>query len=198
MEQRNPRLRWLVVWVLAVVWMVAVLARLSYLQLFCYSEYLAKAQHQQQRIFEISPKRGTIYDRKGRELAVSLPMDSVFADPAEDNRSGHGWSAAFAHPGRTRRRSRNENPRSACAGAAGARSSLRKSCSELTDMNLRGVFFQKENRRVYPQRELAAHVLGFMDVDEKGIGGIEYSLDKAHSRPPRQDDGHGRWKAPLV
>src|SRR5271168_2291740 len=83
MEQRNPRLRWLVVWVLAVVWMVAVLARLSYLQLFCYSEYLAKAQHQQQRIFEISPKRGTIYDRKGRELAVSLPMDSVFGDPAE-------------------------------------------------------------------------------------------------------------------
>src|ERR1700740_531782 len=83
MEQRSPRLRWLVVWVLAVVWMVVVLARLSYLQLFCYSEYLVKAQHQQQRIFEISPKRGTIYDRKGRELAVSLPMDSVFADPAE-------------------------------------------------------------------------------------------------------------------
>src|SRR5579864_6146234 len=83
MEQRNPRLRWLVVWVLAVVWMVAVLARLSYLQLFCYSEYLAKAQHQQQRIFEISPKRGAIYDRKGRALAVSLPMDSVFADPAD-------------------------------------------------------------------------------------------------------------------
>src|ERR1700752_607410 len=85
MEQRNPRLRWLVVWVLAVVWMAAVLARLSYLQLFCYSEYLAKAQHQQQRIFEISPKRGTIYDRKGRERAVSLPMDSVFGDPAEIN-----------------------------------------------------------------------------------------------------------------
>src|SRR6202162_1178945 len=83
LEQRSRRLRWLVVWVVAVVWMVAVLARLSYLQLFCYSEYFAKAQHQQQRIFEISPKRGTIYDRKGRELAVSLPMDSVFGDPAE-------------------------------------------------------------------------------------------------------------------
>jgi len=55
MEQRNPRLRWLVVWVLAVVWMGAVVGRLSYLQLFRYSEYLSKAQHQQQRIFEISP-----------------------------------------------------------------------------------------------------------------------------------------------
>src|ERR1700733_8446995 len=88
MEQRNPRLRWLAVWALAVVWMAVVLARLSYLQLFCYSEYLAKAQHQQQRIFEISPMRGTIYDRKGRELAVSLPMDSVFGDPAEITDAG--------------------------------------------------------------------------------------------------------------
>src|SRR5271170_8525241 len=88
MEQRSLRLRWLVVWVLALVWMAVVLARLSYLQLFCYSEYLAKAQHQQQRIFEISPMRGTIYDRKGRELAVSLPMDSVFADPAETSDVG--------------------------------------------------------------------------------------------------------------
>src|SRR5271169_4325221 len=88
MEQRNPRLRWLVIWVLAAFWMAVVLARLSYLQLFCYSEYLAKAQHQQQRIFEISPMRGTIYDRKGRELAVSLPMDSVFGDPAEITDAG--------------------------------------------------------------------------------------------------------------
>src|SRR6202030_962700 len=48
----------------------------------------------------------------------------------------------------------------------------------IQDMNLRGVFFQKENRRVYPQRELAAHVLGYVDVDEKGNGGIEYALDK--------------------
>jgi len=64
MEQRNPRLRWLVVWVLAVVWIAVVIGRLSYLQLFSYSEYLAKAQRQQQRIFEISPMRGTIYDRR--------------------------------------------------------------------------------------------------------------------------------------
>ncbi|MGA7189165.1 MAG: hypothetical protein WBY66_11750, partial [Candidatus Acidiferrales bacterium] len=83
MQQRSPRLRWLVVWIVAVIWMGAVLARLSYLQLFCYSDYFAKAQHQQQRVFEISPMRGVIYDRKGRELAISIPMDSVFADPVD-------------------------------------------------------------------------------------------------------------------
>ena len=64
-------------------------------------------------------------------------------------------------------------------------------------MNLRGVFFQKENRRVYPQRELAAHVLGYVDVDEKGLGGIEYSLDKQiRGKPGRMmvmADGRRHW-----
>jgi cell division protein FtsI/penicillin-binding protein 2 len=83
MVQGNPRLRWPLIWVLATLWMLAIVGRLGYLQLVHYSDYLAKAQRQQQRVFEISPMRGTIYDRKGRELAVSLPMDSVFADPAE-------------------------------------------------------------------------------------------------------------------
>ena len=64
-------------------------------------------------------------------------------------------------------------------------------------MNLKGVFFQKENRRDYPQRELAAHVLGYVDVDEKGIGGIEYSLDKEiRGRPGKMmvmADGRRHW-----
>src|ERR1700677_4167095 len=83
MEQRNPRLRSLIVWGVAAIWMGAVLARRGYLQLFCYSDYSAKAQHQQQRTYEISPMRGDIFDRKGHQLAISIPMDSVFADPAE-------------------------------------------------------------------------------------------------------------------
>ena len=83
MEQRSLRVRWLVVWILAVVWIAAVAARLGYLQIVRYADYFQKAQKQQQRSFEISPKRGPIYDRRGRELAVSIPMDSAFADPAE-------------------------------------------------------------------------------------------------------------------
>jgi cell division protein FtsI (penicillin-binding protein 3) len=45
-------------------------------------------------------------------------------------------------------------------------------------LNLKGIYFQKENQRIYPKRDLAAHVLGFVDLDEKGLGGIEYELDK--------------------
>ena len=197
MEQRNPRLRWLFVWVVALVWMAAVLARLGYLQLFCYSEYFAKAQHQQQRIFEISPKRGTIYDRKGRELAVSLPMDSVFADPAE-----------ISDPelaGRLLSRILSDSPsdeietkiREAHIPIRLARKLSPETVQRIQEMNLRGIFFQQESRRVYPQRKLAAHVLGYTDVDEKGIGGIEYALDKQiRGRPGKimvMADGRRRW-----
>jgi cell division protein FtsI (penicillin-binding protein 3) len=196
MEQRNPRLRWLVVWVLAVVWIAAVIGRLGYLQLFSYSEYLARAQRQQERIFEISPMRGPIYDRKGRELAVSLPMDSVFGDPADITdveTVSRLLSRVLAVPADDL----EEKIREAKNPVRLARKLSPETVQRITDMNLKGVFFQKENRRVYPQRELAASVLGYVDVDEKGIGGIEYALDKQiRGRPGKMmvmADGHRRW-----
>jgi len=196
MEQRNPRLRWLIVWALAVVWIGIILGRLSYLQLFCYSDYLARAQRQQQRIFEISPMRGTIYDRKGHELAVSLPMDSVFADPAEISDVGmvaRLLSGALNVPAEDLETKIDE----AHTPVRLARKLSPETVQRISDLNLKGVFFQKENRRVYPQRELAASVLGFVDVDEKGIGGIEYSLDKEiRGRPGRMmvmADGRRNW-----
>jgi cell division protein FtsI (penicillin-binding protein 3) len=177
MEQRSPRLRWLVVWVLAVVWMAAVLARLSYLQLFCYSEYFAKAQRQQQRTFEISPKRGSIYDRMGRELAVSLPMDSCFGDPGEIKDAA--MVARLLSPILNLPADELETKiRDAKTPVRLARKVPPETVQRVQDMNLRGVFFQQEYRRVYPQHELAPHVLGYVNVDEKGLGGIELSLDK--------------------
>lgn len=196
MEQRNRRFRWLVVWVLAVVWMAAVVLRLSYLQLFRYSEYLAKAERQQERVFEISPMRGTIYDAKGRELAVSLPMDSVFADPAEIT-DVDMVADLLSRALNVSADDLANRIREARTPVRLARKLSPVTVQRITDMNLRGVFFQKENRRVYPQRDLAAAVIGYVDVDEKGIGGIEQSLDKKiRGRPGRMmvmADGRRRW-----
>jgi cell division protein FtsI (penicillin-binding protein 3) len=193
---RNPRLRWLIIWVVAILWMTLVLARLSYLQLFSYGDYFAKALHQQQRIFEISPKRGTIYDRKGRELAISLPMESVFADPAEisdPQMVARLLSRLLALPADEI----ETKIRQARTPVRLAKKLSPDTVQRVDDMNLKGVFFQKENRRAYPQRELAASVLGYVDVDEKGLGGIEYSLDKEiRGRPGKimvMADGRRRW-----
>jgi cell division protein FtsI (penicillin-binding protein 3) len=196
MPQRNLRIRWLVVCILAVTWMAAVFARLSYLQLFCYSEYFAKAQRQQQRIFEISPSRGTIYDRNGRELAVSLPMDSVFADPsdiADPEMVARLLSRVLKIPADDL----ETKIREARTPVRLARKLSPDTVQRIDNMNLKGVFFQKENRRVYPQHDLAASVLGYVDVDEKGLGGIEYSLDQEiRGRPGKMmvmADGRRRW-----
>src|SRR5260370_8842701 len=67
----------------AVLWSTVVFGRLCYLQLFAHGEYLARAQRQQQRTIEITPKRGIIYDRNMRALAMSVPVKSAFAVPAE-------------------------------------------------------------------------------------------------------------------
>ena len=196
MEQRSLRRRWLVVGIVALVWMAAVLARLSYLQLFCYGEYFARAQHQQRHVFEISPKRGTIYDRKGRELAISIPMDSVFGDPVDIK------DAPLV--ARLLSRALNIPPEEIETKIREAHTPVRLAkklspeiVQRIDDMNLKGVFFQKENRRVYPQRESLAHALGYVDVDEKGIGGIEYAFDKQiRGKPGRMmvmADGKRRW-----
>src|ERR1700740_698927 len=63
--------------------LTAVSGRLAYLQLFRHSDYLARAARQQQRVIEITPQRGPIYDRNMHPLAMSIPVDSAFAVPSE-------------------------------------------------------------------------------------------------------------------
>src|SRR5438270_14067364 len=65
------------------LWVLAICGRLLWLQVVEYGFLTQKAARQQQRSIEVSPPRGVIYDRKGRELAMSVQMDSVFAVPSE-------------------------------------------------------------------------------------------------------------------
>ena len=196
MEQRSLRRRWLVVGVVALIWMAAVLFRLSYLQLICYSEYFAKAQHQQRRVFEISPKRGAIYDRKGRELAISIPMDSVFGDPT-DIKDASLVAGLLSRVLNIPAVEIETKIREAKTPVRLTKKLSPETVQRIDDMNLKGVFFQKENRRVYPEKESLAHVLGYVDTDEKGIGGIEYAFDtQIRGKPGRMmvmADGKRRW-----
>ena len=65
-------------------------------------------------------------------------------------------------------------------------------------LNLRGIYFQKEDQRFYPKRELAAAVLGYVDIDEKGLGGIEYAPRRPHPQQARAHADPGRRAQPLV
>jgi len=168
--------RLLIVATLMFVCIFAVLGRLGYLQLFRHSEYLARAARQQQRIVEITPKRGSIYDRNMDPLAMSIPVDSVFADPidvADPQLAAQLLSRVLGIP----QDILEAKLSSAETFAWIARKVPPEKKEAVEALNLKGIYFQKENQRIYPKRDLAAHVLGFVDLDEKGLGGIEYQLD---------------------
>jgi cell division protein FtsI (penicillin-binding protein 3) len=173
-----------------------VFGRLAYLQLFRYSEYYSRAQHQQRVIVDVGGSRAEIFDRNLNPLAMSVPVDSAFAVPSEiadPYMVSHLVGKVLDIP------SEEIATRLAASRSFAwlARKLPPEKVSRLAAMNLRGIYFQREGGRFYPKRELAAHVLGYVDIDEKGLGGIEYSLDDSiRSKPGKMlilADAHRRW-----
>jgi len=176
MQQDRVHVRLLILAGVALLWMTAVFGRVAYLQLFRHSEYLTRASRQQRRVIEITPKRGAIYDRNMHPLAMSMPVQSAFAVPSEVKDAAMAsrlLSGVLAIP--------QDVIRQKLAGGGTFVWIQRKLPPEKTEavksLNLKGVYFQEENQRYYPKRELGAHVVGFVDVDEKGLGGIEHEYD---------------------
>jgi cell division protein FtsI (penicillin-binding protein 3) len=196
MDLRSSRSRIIIVAALAAIWTGAVFGRLAYLQLFRYSEYYSRAQHQQRLIVDVGASRAEIFDRNLNPLAMSVPVDSAFAVPSE-----------IADPDMVARLigkvldipSDEIATRLASSHSFAwiARKIPPEKAERIAAMNLRGIYFQREGGRFYPKRDLAAHVLGYVDVDEKGLAGIEYSLDDSiRSKPGKMlilADAHRRW-----
>src|SRR6266404_2509221 len=169
--------RLLIIAAVALVWMLAVFGRLGYLQLFRHGDYMARALRQQKRVIEITPKRGAIYDRNMHPLAMSLQVDSTFAIPSELGDNKAQAAALLSGVLNIPRDLLEAKFESGATFVWIARKLPPEKREAVEALNLKGIYFQKENQRFYPKRELASHVLGFVDLDEKGLGGIEYELD---------------------
>jgi cell division protein FtsI (penicillin-binding protein 3) len=176
MDLRSPRSRIFLVACFASLWMGAALVRLAYLQLFCYSDFLSRAEHQQRLVVEVSPRRADILDRNDKPLAMSVPVDTCFAVPSEiadPDMVSHLLSGILGESADDIL-ARLDSSRTY---ARIARKLSPDTVERIEDLNLKGIYFEKEDARFYPKRELAASVLGYVDTDQKGLGGIEYSLD---------------------
>lgn len=153
-------------------WFLAICARLVWLQVVNYGDYTQRAAKQQQRSIEVSPVRGNIYDRRGNELAMTVSVDSVFAVPSEvpDIHSTAQMLGRVLKADATEIESRLRGSR---AFAWVARKIDNPTSARVRALNLKGVYFQKESKRFYPKGELAAQVLGYVGLDDDGLGGIE-------------------------
>ena len=156
---------------------MAVAARLVYLQVIQRAELKLRAERQQEQTVEIEPKRGTIYDRMGRELAVSLDVDSVYGIPAETDNP-----RALAE-----RLSRilRQNPHALEKRLAGDKQFIWLSrkvepgkAEQVKALGMKEVGIRLETRRFYPKKTLAGPLLGFTGIDNKGLEGVERSYDK--------------------
>jgi cell division protein FtsI (penicillin-binding protein 3) len=168
-------------------WTVLIVSRLFWLQVVRHGEFLERAERQQQRTFEVAPRRGVLYDRNLRELAMTVEVDSIFAVPTEidDKRGTAEALAAIVHndPEDTQTTAeqiaaRLEAGHSFAWVARRVTAQTAARVRELIALGaVKGIHFQKEFERFYPDDEIAAQVLGYVGVDDNGLGGLEEKFE---------------------
>ena len=172
-------------------WGMAIAFRLGWLQVIKHDHYVKTAARQQQRGFEIAPRRGVLYDRDLRELAMTVLVPSIYAVPTElgENRpEDAAMLAKVVHTDpldqfttKNRILARFEASRNF---AWVARKVSPEIAERIQELNLKGIYVQKEFKRFYPNNDLAAHVLGYVGTDDEGLGGLEREFDEdLHGEP---------------
>ncbi len=164
------------------VWVCAIVLKLVYVQVIQHDHYMERARKQRQSIVTLDPERGPILDRKGRQLAISIAVDSVFVIPEEMHNPQEELksiaSLVSIDPQEIASRIKNKT------FCWIARKIPRETAEQIRRLRLPGVYFTQESRRFYPNRELAAHVVGFVGLDNKGLSGVEYQYDPVISGVP--------------
>ncbi len=170
-------------------WTAIIALRLGWLQVVRHSDFVHRAAQQQQRTFEVAPRRGMLYDRNLKELAVTVQVDSVYAVPSElgDNRASAAEILAEIVHADPRDNFTSKQQMLARFNASRnfawvARKIEPEMADRIRELNLKGIYFQKEFKRFYPNNDLAAQVLGYVGTDDVGLGGLEREFD---------DDMHG-------
>src|SRR3984893_9099583 len=182
------------------LWCVAICGRLVFLQIFSYGKFVKQAGHQQQRAIPLAAKRGVIYDRGGHELAMSLLVDSAFAVPTEvkdlptavsliTRITGDDYNVVLA------------DCRAHRTFCWVARKASDETIQRINSLKLQGIHFQKEPKRFYPARDLAAQVLGSVGMEDSGQSGIEHEFDdELRGRPGKMFisvDARRQWFADV-
>ena len=186
------RLRFVVVALVFGCWALLIFGRLVWLQIATHTQYVDLATRQQQRTFEVAPRRGVLYDRNLHELAMTVLVDSVYGVPTEiQNKEATAEALArvvhedptdgFTTPHQIAARFRASKN-----FAWVARKLDPATVARVKALNLKGVYFQKEFKRFYPNDALAAQVLGYVGTDDTGLGGLERRFDNdLHGTPGR-------------
>ena len=163
---------------LVLAWFVVLAGRAFYLQGLHHGFLQQKGESRYSRVIEISATRGMIVDRNNEPLAISTPVESVAASPAD----------VEATPAQLARLARllETDPEELAKKLSDPKREfvyLKRQlppddAAKVVALGIPGVFLQREYRRYYPGGEVMAHLIGFTDVDDKGQEALELAFER--------------------
>lgn len=189
--------RLLTVLAIGTLWLGALAARLYQLQVVEHEHYVQRARAQQRSELVLTPPRGTIFDARGRELALSVEASSAFVNPRQLSEPARAAQSIAGIVGGDRAVLAKRLSRDDVGFVWVARQLDPEQTERLRDLELDGLAFTQESKRSYPLGGLAAPVLGFVGVDPNGLAGVELAYDEAVAgrevrRPVLRDARRGR------
>ncbi|MGK2889771.1 MAG: peptidoglycan glycosyltransferase FtsI [Candidatus Malihini olakiniferum] len=164
--------------------MVGLILRTAYLQVINTDKLVREGDMRSLRVQEVHTARGMISDRAGRPLAVSVPVNAIWADPKELNEHGGvsldtRWKALFDAldlPLDQMAAKINANPKGRFVYLA---RQVNPAIGEYVHkLKLPGIYLRQESRRYYPAGQVTSHLIGFTNIDGQGIEGVEKSFDR--------------------
>lgn len=186
------RFRYWLICLFLLLWVTLIFLRLFTLQVLRHHEFEERAQRQQQHTFEVAPRRGVLYDRNLHELATTVLSDSIYAVPSEltDKQAIARQLSAIVHTDPDDNYTSEKQMLARLNASRGfawiARRLPPNLSARIRALNLKGIYVQKEFRRSYPDSQMAAQVLGYVGVDDNGLGGLEQKFNSGlHGQPGR-------------
>lgn len=159
-----------------------ILARAYQLQILQRDKLTSIALSGYKGVVKLPPKRGTIFDREGHELAVTVEMESIYVHPGQvqdKSRAAKQLAGALG----MKERSVADLLKSDRPFVWLERKTTPEKVKKTKALNLEGVGFTTEARRYYPGKEIAGHVLGFAGEDNQGLEGLEKKYDELLKGP---------------
>jgi cell division protein FtsI (penicillin-binding protein 3) len=153
--------------------------RAAYLQVHEQDKLRGMAQDQYVRQIEIPARRGDIFDRRGTPLAQSVEVDSIWVDPSmlpDAKKAARSLAKVLKLDGEETEELSTRLQR-AKRFVWVKRQAKPQEVEAVTALALPGIGFTKEPKRFYPQRELAAQVVGVVGTDGRGLEGLELAFD---------------------
>lgn len=179
-KSKNPHpARITIVILFVVLWLVTIASRLVQLQVFQHEEFHRLSVQRQQVTRPIPAPRGIIYDCRMNELARNVPVSTVIAEPRrmQDPGAITGDLAHILQLDPAELRSRMTDPGKKAYLVVKRRIGPQAE-ARMAGLRAEGIYLEEESMRVYPDRELACHALGFANMNGDGGAGLELQYDK--------------------